>query len=130
MEYLTPAECVQFLHDHPKALFIDCRSEVEYLYVGHPLGALHVSWNDGSDWDRNPHFVGMIKRLAGHSNERPVVLICRSGHRSVDAATALEEKGFPHVYVVQHGFEGDLDDNRHRGNINGWRHDGLPWEQC
>jgi hypothetical protein len=30
---------------------------------------------------------------------------------------------------VLHGFEGDLDERFHRGTRNGWRHDGLPWEQ-
>ena len=39
MEHLTPKETAQFLHDNPKALFIDCRSEMEFLFVGHPVGA-------------------------------------------------------------------------------------------
>jgi hypothetical protein len=28
-----------------------------------------------------------------------------------------------------HGFEGERDENDHRGRLNGWRFDGLPWEQ-
>jgi rhodanese-related sulfurtransferase len=36
MEHLTPKQAAQFLHDNPKALFIDCRSEMEFLFVGHP----------------------------------------------------------------------------------------------
>ncbi|WP_368854608.1 rhodanese-like domain-containing protein [Enterobacter hormaechei] len=58
------------------------------------------------------------------------MLICRSGNRSAAAAHALEEAGFRDVYVVRHGFEGDLDSTRHRNTLNGWRHAGLPWEQC
>ena len=88
MEHLTPKQAAQFLHENPKALFIDCRSEMEFLFVGHPAGAAHISWNDGPDWDVNPHFVGEVKKLAGHSGDRPVVLICRSGNRSVDAGNA------------------------------------------
>ncbi|HEU0290035.1 MAG TPA: rhodanese-like domain-containing protein, partial [Burkholderiales bacterium] len=34
------------------------------------------------------------------------------------------------VWNVLHGFEGDLDETHHRNAKNGWRHDGLPWEQC
>jgi hypothetical protein len=30
---------------------------------------------------------------------------------------------------VLHGFEGDLDAHRQRGKLNGWRYEGLPWEQ-
>ena len=131
MKHLLPSETQAFLQKKPEALFIDCRSEMEYLFVGHPLGALNVAWNDGPDWAINPHFVGQVTKLAGSShNNRSIVLICRSGNRSVDAGIALEQAGFTDVYNVLHGFEGDLDDHRHRGTENGWRFEGLPWEQC
>ena len=44
-------------------------------------------------------------------------------------ANALETAGFSNVINILHGFEGDLDDKFHRSSLNGWRHDGLPWEQ-
>jgi rhodanese-related sulfurtransferase len=100
---------------------------MEYFFVGHPVGAHHVAWNDGPDWDVNPHFVGQVKKVA--SVNRPIVLICRSGHRSIDAGMALEKAGFSDVYNVLEGFEGPLDDDHHRGELTGWRKDGLPWEQ-
>jgi rhodanese-related sulfurtransferase len=131
MKHLLPKEARKFLESTPNALFIDCRSEMEYLFVGHPDGALHVAWNDGADWEINPHFVGQVKRLAGTNHaHRPIVLICRSGNRSEDAGAALEQAGFTDVYHVTHGFEGDLDEQHHRNSRNGWRFDGLPWEQC
>ena len=43
---------------------------------------------------------------------------------------ALEAAGFTSVFNVLHGFEGELDDVHHRGSMNGWRFEGLPWEQC
>ena len=130
MDHLTPKQAVEFLKREPTALFIDCRAEIEFLFVGHPTGAAHVSWNDGPDWEVNPHFVGEVKKLAGYAGERPIVLICRSGNRSIDAGRALEEAGFTRVVNILHGFEGDLDENHHRGSVNGWRFEGLPWEQC
>ena len=131
MEHLTPKETAQFLHDNAKALFIDCRSEMEFLFVGHPAGALHVSWNDGPDWDVNPHFCGQVKRLAGTNHAmRPIVLICRSGNRSQEAGEALERAGFTRVYNIVHGFEGELNDHHRRNSLSGWRFEGLPWEQC
>jgi rhodanese-related sulfurtransferase len=131
MKHLSPKQAYEFLQAHPEALFIDCRSEIEYLFVGHPVGAHHVSWNDGPDWEVNPHFVGQVKKLAGTDHAcRPIVLICRSGNRSAEAAAALEKAGFKHVYNVTHGFEGDLDEKHHRSTKNGWRFEGLPWEQC
>lgn len=129
MKHMTPKEAFAFLQATPQALFIDVRSEMEHLFVGHPAGAHHVSWNDGPDWEVNPHFVQMVRKLAGHGDARPIVLICRSGNRSLAAGAALEEAGFTAITNVTHGFEGDLDARRHRNSVNGWRFDGLPWEQ-
>lgn len=127
MKNLQPKEAHSFLRGNPDAVFVDCRSEMEYLFVGHPAGAHHVAWNDGPDWDVNPHFVGQVKKIT--SVDRPVVVICRSGQRSLDASKALESAGFSEVYNVEHGFEGELDQEHHRNSTSGWRHDGLPWEQ-
>ena len=127
MKHLRPREAYDFLQKNPQAVLVDCRSEMEYLFVGHPIGARHVAWNDGPDWDINPHFVGAVKRVA--SADRPIVLICRSGQRSVAAGVELENAGFGEVYNVLEGFEGSLDESHHRGAINGWRKEGLPWEQ-
>ncbi len=129
MEHLLPKQAAELLAKEPSALFIDCRSESEYFFVGHPTGAMLVAWADGPDWELNPHFVGEVRRLAGDTPDRPIVIICRSGNRSVDAGVALEAAGFHRVYNVLHGFEGDLNEHRQRGLLNGWRHDGLPWEQ-
>lgn len=130
MKHLSPRETYEFLQSHSSALFIDCRSEMEYLFVGHPIGALHVAWNDGPDWEINQHFVGQVKKIAGNNHaERPVVLICRSGNRSVEAGEALEKAGFNAVYNVLHGFEGELDEKHHRNSASGWRFENLPWEQ-
>ncbi len=129
MEHLSPADAQKLLLESPDTLFIDCRSEMEYLFVGHPKGAPNVPWNDGPDWEVNPHFVQVVKKLAGHVSGRPVLLICRSGNRSTAAARALEGAGFSSVYNVLHGFEGDRDAQRHRNTLNGWRFEGLGWEQ-
>jgi rhodanese-related sulfurtransferase len=127
MKHLTPRQAFDFLAANPDAIFIDCRSEMEYLFVGRPAGAHHVAWNDGPDWELNPHFVGQVKKIA--SVIRPVVVICRSGQRSVSASQALEEAGFTEVYNVLEGFEGPLDDHHHRNTVSGWRKEHLPWEQ-
>jgi len=128
MKHLTPPQANEYLHDNPDAVLVDCRSEMEYLFVGHPVGAHHVAWNDGPDWIINPHFVGQVSRIA--SMNRPVVVICRSGQRSVAAGHALEQAGFTEVVNVLEGFEGPLDAQHQRSKVSGWRFHGLPWEQC
>jgi rhodanese-related sulfurtransferase len=127
MKHLTPREAYEFLQDTPEAVFIDVRSDIEHMFVGHPEGAMLVPWINGPDWDLNPEFVSQVKKAS--SINRPVVLICRSGKRSMDAGFALEQAGMTEIYNVLHGFEGDLDEKHHRNAVNGWRHEGLPWVQ-
>ena len=132
MQHLTPKEAFEFLHKNPTAVFIDCRSEMEFLFVGHPAGAIHIPWIDEPDWKVNPHFVTQVRQaiLGGASGAAPVVLICRSGVRSLEAGKALIQAGVKEVYNVAEGFEGQLDDQHHRSTVGGWRFHGLPWEQC
>src|SRR5437016_4928757 len=86
MEHMKPLQAHAFLQANPEALFIDCRSEMEYMFVGHPVGAMMVPWYDGGDWELNPHFVSQVKKIAGANfDKRPVVLICRSGNRTIEA---------------------------------------------
>jgi rhodanese-related sulfurtransferase len=129
MKHLTPKQAWAYLQEHPDALFVDVRMEIEYLYVGHPPGVVHVPWYEYPEMQPDAaRFVEQVRREAGAA-DRPVVLICRSGRRTVDAGEALEAAGFGEVVNVLHGFEGDLDGRDRRGTVNGWRFDGLPWEQ-
>jgi rhodanese-related sulfurtransferase len=53
----------------------------------------------------------------------------RSGGRSLAAAKAMAEAGYRACLKVAGGFEGPLDDGRHRGAVGGWKAAGLPWRQ-
>ena len=135
---LTPQEAWDLLQENPRAVLIDVRSNMEYLFVGHPVGAVHVPWIDEPDWVVNPHFVTEVRKvlLGGICTPRrqndcaPVILICRSGKRSLEAGRLLLKEGFRQVYHVAEGFEGELDEHHHRSSLGGWRFRGLPWEQC
>lgn len=130
MKNLTPREAHSYLQAQGNALFVDVRMEIEYLYVGHPPGVLHVAWYEYPDMQPDvPRFIEQVRREAAGNLTRAVVLICRSGKRTVDAGLALEAAGFGEVVNVLHGFEGELDEGFRRGRLNGWRFDGLPWEQ-
>ena len=135
LNHLTPLEASEILKSDSKALLVDIRSNMEYLFVGHPKGALHVPWIDEPEWTINPYFVRDIRQLLlGGVSEGGVgpaiILICRSGKRSVDAGNALLEQGLKYICHVNEGFEGDLDNTHHRSSNGGWRYHGLPWEQC
>jgi rhodanese-related sulfurtransferase len=129
MKHLTPRQAWDFLQANPDALFVDVRMEIEYLYVGHPPGVVHIAWYEYPELRAHPEqFVAQVQREAGRT-DRPVVLMCRSGKRTLEAGQALEAAGFGEVVNVLHGFEGELDEHFQRGRISGWRFEGLPWEQ-
>jgi len=128
MEHLHPKQAYEIVAGSPNTLLIDCRTEVEFYYVGHPLDAINIEWNQGPDFEPNPHFTDEVLRMAGRK-DRPIILLCRSGKRSVDAGLELEKNGFTQVSNVLEGFEGALDAEHHRGTLGGWRKHGLPWRQ-
>ena len=128
MKHLTPVAAHAFLQQRPDALLVDCRTEMEFFYVGHPVGAVHIAWHEPPEWEANPNFAAEVQEEA-KDKTRPVLLICRSGKRTLDAGAALEANGFTEVINVLEGFEGDLDEDFHRNTQNGWRVAGLPWEQ-
>ncbi|MGR8979234.1 MAG: rhodanese-like domain-containing protein [Gammaproteobacteria bacterium] len=128
IEQLGPQQAWELLQHNSKAVLIDVRTKVEYAFVGHPKGAVHIPWKETPDWQINPHFIEDVKKTVPDT-DAPVLLLCRSGQRSQDAAKALEEAGYRYLVNIVDGFEGPLDENNHRGNLGGWRFHGLPWEQ-
>ena len=134
---LSPKQAWNLLQQEPRAVLVDIRSSMEFLFVGHPAGAVHVPWIDEPDWTVNPDFVTDVRKLLlggvvcdGEEGCVPVVLICRSGKRSKEAGKALLTAGLKNIYHIDEGFEGERDEQHHRSSVGGWRFHGLPWEQC
>lgn len=119
MDHLDPHAAHALLQEDRRAVLVDCRTEIEHLYVGHPVGAQHVAWQEGPDWEIDAAFADRVQRLVHNDLSRPVLLICRSGHRSAYAGEALEAAGFSQVINVLEGFEGPLDADFHRGTLAG-----------
>lgn len=135
--HINALEAWELLQKEPRVIFIDVRSEMEFLFIGHPAGAVNIPWIEEPDWEVNPNFVRDIRRLVlggvfdgSEHNSVPILLICRSGKRSEEAGNLLIQKSFNRVYNIEHGFEGDLNDKHQRSTLGGWRFDSLPWEQC
>jgi rhodanese-related sulfurtransferase len=126
------------LSSRPGSQLIDVRTRAEWTYVGipdlSPVGkrAVLVEWQTFPDQSVDPRF---IERLSGELNALGVkpgddlYFICRSGSRSMAAAKAMASAGYSACHNVASGFEGPLDDERHRGSVGGWKATGLPWLQ-
>ncbi len=137
---ITPEEAWKLLVDDPEAVLVDCRTDAEWRFVGVPdLSSLerevvYIEWNS-ADGSHNDDFVDDLKAAGvtpgvgpDASRGRTVVFLCRSGNRSIGAAEAATEAGIAPSYNVLDGFEGNLDEHRHRGGT-GWKAVGLPWRQ-
>lgn len=135
---LSTAEAWALLQKEPKAQLVDVRTAAEWTFVGLPdlssLGreALCIEWQSFPDMAIDPQFAATVAdqvRRMGDATDTPLLFLCRSGARSRAAAIALTRAGFSRAYNIAGGFEGDLDERRHRGHRNGWKAQGLPWRQ-
>ncbi len=108
-----------------EAVLVDVRTDAEREWVGFVPGAVALAWKQWPGMVMNPAFDEGIVAAAGNGK---VVLLCRSGVRSVAAAKRATELGVQ-AYNILEGFEGDPDDHAQRGRKGGWRYRGLPWRQ-
>jgi len=102
MKVYTPTEAHAAWRAGEVAM-IDCREEVEHEVTRIP-GVPLVPMSE---------FLDRLEELPG---DRPLVIVCRSGHRSGQVAEYLTAQG-------EHGEVANLD-----GGILAWASDGLPYE--
>lgn len=107
-------------------MLVDVRSDAERAWVGWVPGAVALAWKQWPGMVMNAAFDENLK--AAVPVGKKVVLLCRSGVRSIAAAQRATDLGFE-AYNIVEGFEGDPDDQDHRGQQGGWRFHGLPWQQ-
>jgi glyoxylase-like metal-dependent hydrolase (beta-lactamase superfamily II)/rhodanese-related sulfurtransferase len=108
-----------------EAVLVDVRTDAEREWVGFVPGAVPVAWKQWPGMAMNPNFDA---ELLAAANGKKVLLLCRSGVRSIAAAKRATELNLQAFNILE-GFEGDPDGNAQRGNKNGWRLSGLPWRQ-
>ena len=124
----NPPQAWAALQQNPSAVLLDVRDRVEFAFVGHAPNAVNIPWKDAPDWKPNTNFVDEVRQRIANP-ETPIYLMCRSGQRSLDAAKALAAAGFANLTNVEEGFEGPIDEQKHRGTLGGWRFHNLPWIQ-
>jgi sulfur dioxygenase len=109
------------------AVLVDVRSDAEREWVGFVPGAIAVAWKQWPGMAVDGGFGESLE--AAVPAGKKVLLMCRSGVRSVAAAKRATELGLQ-AYNILEGFEGDADEDGHRGRKGGWRFRGLPWRQA
>jgi rhodanese-related sulfurtransferase len=126
---INPLQAWNVLQGDPAAVLLDVRTQAEYVFVGHPIGALNLPlefWEQaGNEWRDNPDFNARVtSRLSPGTT---VITMCRSGNRGKTAAQRLVSLGFTRVYNMTESFEGAADPLSKLRIMNGWRNRNLPW---
>ena len=88
---IGPAEATGLIN-HDDALVLDVREDREFQ-GGHILNAVHIPLGK---------LAGRLSELEAHKG-RPVVAVCRSGHRSASACGILRKNGFEQVHNLAGG---------------------------
>jgi rhodanese-related sulfurtransferase len=131
---ISATEAWEKLQADPRAQLVDVRTMAEWNFVGLPDLSKVGRRTHCVEWQSFPTGApnqGFVAEAAGALPDKnaPVLLLCRSGARSRAAAIALTRAGFEQAFNIAGGFEGDTDQDGHRGNRNGWKAEGLPWRQ-
>ncbi len=134
VENIPPQQVWQALKSDPQAQLVDVRTDAEWTYVGltdlseAAKQPVLIPWQIFPKMEVNAGFIDQL-RQAGFTPKHHIFFLCRSGVRSLAAAQAAQEAGFPRAFNVADGFEGNPDGEGHRGRIAGWKAAGLPWRQ-
>jgi rhodanese-related sulfurtransferase len=122
----TPDEAWRVFQEYPGANLVDVRTVEELTLIGSVPGAIGIQWRLYEDWALNPRFLRDIKNRFLPTDV--ILLLCRSGVRSREAAELLAAEGYRNCFNVLEGFEGDKNEAGQRV-IAGWKVRGLPWAQ-
>ncbi len=131
---IMPRQAFDFLGNNPDARLVDVRTMPEWSFVGYPdIGVfrqelIRLSWRFYPTMQRNTAFEEQLEAIVP-DKAAPLLFICRTGGRSLDAAIAMAARGYRACYNVTGGFEGEVDVHCHRGYVNGWKAEQLPWRQ-
>ena len=134
---VSPREAWDALNADASAQLVDVRTRPEWTFVGVPdlsstgREPIGLEWQVYPTMQMDPGFADKLEAALaerGAPPDAPVYFLCRSGARSAAAASAMTARGRT-AFNVAGGFEGNHDSEGHRGTVEGWKADGLPWRQ-
>ncbi len=103
VQELMPWDLVERLKENPELLLLDVREPAEFLAM-HIPGSLHVArgvLEAACEWDFDDTCPELVR-----ARDREIVVVCRSGHRSVFAAEVMQRMGYSRVLSLKTGLRG------------------------
>ena len=99
---ISVSDARALMESSSNVLVVDVRTPQEYAQ-GHLYGAVNIPLSD------------LSLRIGGLEKNRPILVYCRTGHRSAQASSILVNAGFTQVYNLE-------------GGITAWINSGYPTE--
>ena len=135
---MSPEDAWTQLSENKKAALVDCRTTREWDAIGVPdLSRIDramylVEWRQAPDMAVNSAFAQQMDDATGGEYPETLFFICRSGARSKEAATFMQDilssKSVNCSCVnVAEGFEGTQTPEIIAARSSGWRNKNLPW---
>jgi len=120
---VSPSEALELIANQGY-IYLDVRSVPEFE-TGHPAGAYNIPLKHKAEGRMVPNheFLAIAERC--FPKDTPLVVGCRAGTRSLQAAALLKTAGFREVVDQRCGFEG-APSHRSRHMESGWQACGLP----
>jgi len=100
---IMPWDLEERLQENPDLLILDVREPNEFDAM-HIAGSINVPrgiLESACEWEYEETVPDLV-----NAREREVVVVCRSGHRSVLAANSLQVLGYENVVSLQTGLRG------------------------
>ncbi len=137
---INAREAFELLKKDTNSALIDVRTFEEFNFVGfvepQSFGnrLVLLPWQLFPEMKENPEFANDLeasleKVFGKKTQDSSLLFICRTGARSNAAAAFAINLGYKNCFNVVSGFEGDLNRDGHRGQVNGWKAENLPWRQ-
>lgn len=133
---VTAQQAWRVLAADPKAVLVDVRTQIEWTLIGKPDLSqvsgepVYLQWVTAQG--PNPNFSNELEAALEARKvpkDAPVFFLCQSGGRSKIASIQCAGLGYTGSYNIAEGFEGALDEHKHRNSVSGWKVAGLPWTQ-
>jgi len=140
LKQVTPQEAFEELKKDQNAVLVDVRTFEEFNFVGFVNPSdfgnrmILLPWQLYPEMQENPDFAQNLSDALAQLNladgdKTNLFFLCRTGGRSNAAAAFMKNCGYKNCFNILSGFEGELNEGNHRGQVNGWKASSLPWRQ-
>jgi len=113
---IMPWDLEERLQENPQLLIVDVREPQEFDAM-HIAGSINVPrgiLESACEWDYEETVPELVQ-----AREREIVVVCRSGYRSVLAANSMQVLGYENVVSLQTGLRGWKDYDQPLEDSNG-----------